>query len=66
MELLATVDWLIQQEGAAAQVEAIKVGLRNWRAGGPKAAARKQKLFNDRLIRLALERLASQPEYGHA
>lgn len=60
MELLATVDWLIHHEGTAAQVEAIKTGLGNWSAGGPKAAARKQRLFDDRLIGLGLERLKSK------
>lgn len=58
MELLATVDWLIQQERAQPRVDAIKSGLCHWRAGGAKAAERKQKLFNDRLIELALSRLA--------
>lgn len=57
MELLATVDWLIQREHFDPTVSSIQVGLSQWPAG-PDAAARKQKLFNDRLIKLALNRLA--------
>jgi O-acetyl-ADP-ribose deacetylase (regulator of RNase III) len=57
MELLATVDWLIERENCAQSVAAIREGLRRWPAG-PEAAERKLRLFNDRLIGLALERLA--------
>jgi O-acetyl-ADP-ribose deacetylase (regulator of RNase III) len=56
MELLATVDWLIQHEGVKPVVADIKVGLGKW-PGGRSAAARKQRLFDDRLIGLALDRL---------
>ena len=56
MELLSTVDWLIQREGCEASVSAIRQGLRQWPAGQA-AAERKQKLFDDRLIGLALQRL---------
>jgi O-acetyl-ADP-ribose deacetylase (regulator of RNase III) len=58
MELLSTVDWLIQREHCDPTVLAIRVGLSQWPAG-PEAAERKQKLFNDRLIKLALDRLAA-------
>src|ERR1700682_243664 len=56
MELLATVDWLIEREHCARSVSEIRAGLRRWPAG-PSAAERKQRLFDDRLIGLALERL---------
>lgn len=56
MELLATVDWLLDREHCTASVEGIKEGLRRW-PGGEQAASRKVKLFDDRLIGLALERL---------
>ena len=56
MELLATVDWLIQREGCEASLSGIREGLAQWPAG-PDAAERKLRLFNDRLIGLALERL---------
>jgi len=56
MELLATVDWLIQRQGCKPTVEAIRSGLAKWPAG-PSAAERKERIFNDRLIGLALDRL---------
>lgn len=56
MELLATVDWLIERDGCEPSMEGIKSGLQNWQ-GGPHAAERKLRLFDDRLIMLALERL---------
>ena len=57
MELLATVDWLIQRENCAPNLSAIREGLNRWPAGAA-AAERKQRLFDDRLINLALTRLA--------
>jgi O-acetyl-ADP-ribose deacetylase (regulator of RNase III) len=59
MELLSTVDWLIRREHCESTVSAIKEGLGKW-PGGPESAERKTKLFNDRLIRLALDRLAPE------
>ena len=56
MELLATVDWLIERGGCAPTLAGIREGLRCWPAGQP-AAERKQHLFDDRLIELALEKL---------
>jgi len=56
MELLATVDWLIDQEGAEPTVVGIRNALAQWPAGAA-AAHRKQQIFDDRLIRLALDRL---------
>lgn len=60
MELLATVDWLLARERVAPTTEAIRTSLRQW-PGGPRAAERKSRLFDDRLIGLALERLAPTP-----
>jgi len=57
MELLATVDWLIEKEHRAATVGGIRAGLQEWPAG-PAAAERKLRLFNDRLIGLAIDQLA--------
>ncbi len=57
MELLATVDWLLSQEGIAPTVPAVREGLHHW-GGGPGAAARKDRLFDDRALSIALERLA--------
>jgi len=56
MELLATVDWLIQKEKCEPTVSAIEQGLRNWSAG-KKWADRKLKIFDQRTIEIALERL---------
>jgi hypothetical protein len=57
MELLATVDWLLTKEGVAPTVAAVREGLRHWR-GGPDAAKHKDRLFDDRALGIALERLA--------
>lgn len=57
--MLVALDWLITQEGITPSVEAIKEGLRLW--PNDLAGQRKLKLFSDRLIALALERLISGP-----
>lgn len=59
MELLATVDWLLAREGVQPNVSALREGLRHWR-GGAGAAARKDRLFDDRALGIAIERL-TQP-----
>jgi O-acetyl-ADP-ribose deacetylase (regulator of RNase III) len=58
MEVLATVDWLIAREGAQATVAGVRSALDKWPAGED-AAKRKQSLFSDKLIALALERLTA-------
>ncbi|HEY0553592.1 MAG TPA: macro domain-containing protein [Thermoanaerobaculia bacterium] len=55
MELLGTIDWLISRVGRRLDLEDIKAGLAAWPGG---AGERKLKIFDDRLIGLALERLA--------
>lgn len=62
MELLATVDWLVLRENINPNVGDIRQGLARWCAGGAKAAERKQRLFGDRLIELALQRLQTSAE----
>jgi O-acetyl-ADP-ribose deacetylase (regulator of RNase III) len=57
MELLATVDWLIEKEHCEATAAGIREGLRQWSAGQV-AAERKLRLFNDRFIGLAIDQLA--------
>ncbi len=57
MELLATVDWLVHHGGVEPSVEDVKAGLGTW-PGGSSAAERKRRLFDDRLIGLALRQLA--------
>ncbi|HPC59606.1 MAG TPA: macro domain-containing protein [Verrucomicrobiota bacterium] len=56
MELLGTVDWLLSRERCAATVPAIREALNRW-PGGRDAARRKQKLFTDEWLGLALQRL---------
>lgn len=57
MELLATVDWLVAH-GEPRTPVGIREGLARWQ-GGADAGARKLRLFDDRMVELALERLAA-------
>ncbi len=57
MEPLATVDWLLERENCDPTVVSIREGLARWPAG-PESAQRKLKLFDDRVIGLALQQLA--------
>ncbi len=59
MELLATVDWLLAREDISPNVPALREGLRHW-CGGSDSAARKDRLFDDRTLGIALKRL-TQP-----
>jgi O-acetyl-ADP-ribose deacetylase (regulator of RNase III) len=61
MELLGTVDWLLHRERLPPHVEDIKSGLAAWKGSDKAAAKRKQRLFDERLIGLALERLERMP-----
>lgn len=58
MELLATVDWLLSREGVKPTVQAVREGLLRWPTAG--AGERKNRLFDDRAIRIALDRLTTQ------
>jgi O-acetyl-ADP-ribose deacetylase (regulator of RNase III) len=58
MELLSTVDWLLRKEGIKAETDSIRTALGNW-PGGAASAHRKSKIFDERLIELALERLTT-------
>lgn len=60
MELLATVDWLLARGGRRPALDDIKRGLEEW-PGGADAAERKLRIFDDRVLGLALERLTSEP-----
>lgn len=57
MELLATVDWLLFEKRCEPTVAGIRRGLEHW-PGGRAAARRKLGLLDDRLLQLALTRLA--------
>lgn len=56
LELLSTVDWLIENEGCSPSVDSIMMGVANWR-GGATAGQRKLKIFDKRLVGLALHQL---------
>ncbi|WPM27145.1 macro domain-containing protein [Pseudomonas sp. P1B16] len=58
MELLATVDWLLSEQGVSPTVPDVRESLRHWE-GGAGAAARKSKLFDDQALDIALKRLTS-------
>jgi O-acetyl-ADP-ribose deacetylase (regulator of RNase III) len=65
MELLATVDWLIHEGGYAIDLGSIREGIARW-PGGKKSIQRKQHLFDDRLLQLALNRLKMAPSIREA
>lgn len=56
MELLSTVDWVVNRNEVAPDAEAIRASLPQW-AGGQEAGERKLRLFDDRLISLAIDAL---------
>jgi len=58
MEVLATVDWLNDRQGIPLALADMRAALDHWPAGTA-AAERKQKLFTDRILSLAIERLQS-------
>jgi len=60
LELLSTVDWLLDKGGYEADLRSIREGIAKW-PSGKGAAQRKQKLFDDRLLELALNRLKMAP-----
>lgn len=60
MELLATVDWLLHERGCEPTVPALRAALATW-PGGADAGERKLRLFDERRLGLALDRLADSP-----
>ena len=56
MELLATVDWMIQHDGTEPTVNGVIEGLKNW-PGGREAGQRKSRIFDRRLVSIALRQL---------
>jgi O-acetyl-ADP-ribose deacetylase (regulator of RNase III) len=57
MELLSTVDWLLMN-GCEATVGALRSGLAKW-PGGQNAGERKLRVFDERLLSLAIDRLVA-------
>lgn len=58
MELLSTVDWLVSQCGVNPETNAIRQNLKSWPAGHD-AGMRKYRLFDERMIGIALQSLKS-------
>ncbi len=56
LELLATVDWLIHKEECEPSLKSIREGINNW-PSGKKWADRKSRIFDDRSIQFAIDRL---------
>ena len=56
MELLATVDWLLEEDGVEPTVERIMDGLKHW-TSDKTASQRKLRIFNERSISIALDQL---------
>ena len=56
MELLATVDWMMQNDGIEPTIDGVMEGLKHW-PGGEHAGQRKLRIFDRRLISIALEKL---------
>ena len=56
MELLATVDWLIAAGGCEARTPSLRQGLAQWPASRA-AVRRKQRLFSDEMLSVAIDRL---------
>lgn len=56
MELLATVDWLIYSNAAQATLESVRSGVERW-PYSIEAAKRKAKLFDERVLSIALRRV---------
>ena len=65
MELLATVHWLINRMSIPATVKDIKDSVARW-PGGDGSGVRKQRIFDDRLIAIALNRLTSNRDHEDA
>lgn len=58
LELLSTVDWLLNEGGCDPEVSSVRRGIEDWPAG-QKAAERKQRIFSDDALGVAIEHLKS-------
>ena len=65
MELLATVDWLIEEMRVDRSVQSLRSSLKHW-PGGRQASVRKASLFDERLVSLALHQLMTALPEGCA
>jgi len=62
MELLATVDWLLTEESVAPDLDALRGAIQKW-PHGKTAAIRKDTLFDDRVLRIALDRILASRHF---
>jgi len=62
LELLATVDWLLARDRVEPNLAAVREGLRHWQ-GGQEAAPRKDRLFTDYALTVALNHLQKSELY---
>ncbi len=58
MELIATIDWMLQNDKIEPTINGVMEGLKRW-PGGEKAGQRKLKIFDHRLVAIALKKLES-------
>lgn len=56
MELLATIDWMMERDGIDPTFDSVMSGLKSW-PGGSEAGRRKARIFNKRLVGVALQQL---------
>ncbi len=54
MEVLATTDWLINRQHTPPNLPEVKKGISEWMPDDPSAGARKLRIFDDRLLSMAL------------
>lgn len=58
LELLSTVDWLVSHSNVSCDVGSIRSAILDW-PGGAGSGQRKYRLFDERLVSIAVERLQS-------
>jgi hypothetical protein len=58
LEALATVDWLVKEENVNPELPEIRQGIANW-PHGAEAGARKNRIFSDRLLSCAIQRVTA-------
>jgi len=58
MELLSTVHWLATQERVSLDVSALRAGVQRWPGGDKSAAERKNRIFTDKMLSVAANRIA--------
>lgn len=58
LELLSTVDWVISQQGCQPALASVRMAIDHWPAGA-EWAARKQRIFDDRSLQFAIDRIQS-------